>query len=268
MIVSHGSGGPNGGSCTRYFIGDFDGKTFKSDYPVEQVNWLDYGKDNYAGVTWSDIPDQDGRRLFLGWMSNWQYATKVPTNKWRSAMTLPRKLELLNTTNGIKLFSKPVKELEKLRKSITNLSENTVIGRAFLQEVNPSQLEVELTFDIEKSDSKAFGIELLNSKGEYIRISFDKASNLIIIDRSNAGKMDFSPQFPGLHYIPYTSANPEMKWHLFFDQSSLELFVNDGEMVATDIFFPNKNFDQVSLFAFNGVAKLKKGVLYELTKSW
>ena len=77
--------------------------------------WLDYGRDNYAGVTWSDIPEVDGRRIFIGWMSNWQYAQVVPTEAWRSAMTLPRELVLMSTPEGLRLYSKAVKELEKLR---------------------------------------------------------------------------------------------------------------------------------------------------------
>ena len=240
MIVSHGGGGPNGGSCTRYFVGDFDGKSFKSDYPVEQINWLDYGKDNYAGVTWSDIPQQDGRRLFLGWMSNWQYATKVPTTKWRSAMTIARELKLQNTANGLRLFSSPVKEMETLRKNVINLPSSTLSGKTIIQDVNPSKIELELTFDVANATSKSFGIELTNSKGEHIRISYDKASSLVIIDRSNAGKMNFSADFPGLHYIPLV-AKDKMKWHIFFDHNSLELFVDDGSVVATDIFFPNED---------------------------
>ena len=77
LVVSINPGGPNGGSATQYFIGDFDGKTFRADalpYPL----WMDYGRDNYAGVTWSNIPENDGRKIFMGWMSNWDYANNVP----------------------------------------------------------------------------------------------------------------------------------------------------------------------------------------------
>ncbi len=267
MIVSHGGGGPNGGSCTRYFIGDFDGKTFSSDAPVEQVNWLDYGKDNYAGVTWSDIPASDGRRLFIGWMSNWQYATKVPTTLWRSAMTIPRELKLQKKENGIALFSEPVEELQALRATSHQLGNLSIQGMEPLAGINPVQSEIELTFDIQKANSKFFGLQLSNSKGEYIRIGIDKVSSLIIIDRSNAGKMDFSAQFPGLHYIPIAQLEETMKWQVFVDNSSIELFVDDGAYVTTDIFFPNVDFSQVQLFAFDGTASLSNGVIHILKKT-
>lgn len=111
LFVSINPGGPNGGSATQYFIGDFDG----SHYNVEssEILWLDYGTDNYAGVTWSNIPESDGRRLFIGWMSNWKYANIVPTENWRSAMTLPRSLHLVKNENEFIVASRPVKELEK-----------------------------------------------------------------------------------------------------------------------------------------------------------
>lgn len=268
MIVSHGGGGPNGGSCTRYFIGDFDGKTFTSDYPVEQVNWLDYGKDNYAGVTWSDVPESDGRRIFLGWMSNWEYATKVPTEKWRSSMTIPRTLSLRKTAIGLTLCSNPVKEMEQLRKSVTNFSRTPIEETVVVQNIEPSLSEAELVFDLNESDSRSFGIQLSNERGAYIRISYDQASKLIIVDRSYAGKTNFSGAFPGLHYVPLLSAENEMKWRIYFDKTSLELFVNDGAVVVTDIFFPNKDFDQMSLFAFDGKAVLSSGKIYELNKAW
>ena len=264
MIVSHGGGGPNGGSCTRYFVGDFDGQTFSSDYPVKQVNWLDYGKDNYAGVTWSDVPESDGRRLFMGWMSNWEYATRVPTTKWRSAMTIVRSLHLRRTSNGLVVCSQPIDELKQLRQKTLELPESTFDELEAIGEIEGPLTEAELAFDLKASDSRSFGIQLANSLGEHIRISYDRASSLIIIDRSNTGKMDFSPAFPGLHYIPVKTNLETMEWQVFFDQSSLELFVDGGTIVVTDIFFPNEPFSKVSLFAFDGTAKLKSGKIHQL----
>ena len=99
LIQNMNPGGPNGGSAAQYFIGDFNGKSFILDAQLtgDLPLWLDHGRDNYAGVTWSDVPAADGRRLFIGWMSNWDYAQVVPTKSWRSAMTLPRQLVLAKT---------------------------------------------------------------------------------------------------------------------------------------------------------------------------
>ncbi len=90
LIVSLNPGGYQIGSGTQYFIGDWNGKEFIAD--DIKTRWLDYGRDNYAGVTFNNAPEK--KRIFLGWMSNWEYANKVPTDPWRSAMTLPRELSL------------------------------------------------------------------------------------------------------------------------------------------------------------------------------
>jgi sucrose-6-phosphate hydrolase SacC (GH32 family) len=101
LLVSLNPGGYQVGSGTQYFIGQWDGREFIPD--DTHTRWLDYGRDNYAGVTFSNVPD--GRKIFLGWMSNWHYAGKVPTEPWRSAMTLPREL----TLRGDRLVQTPVK---------------------------------------------------------------------------------------------------------------------------------------------------------------
>ena len=116
LIVSINPAGPNGGSATQYFIGDFNGNKFILDdhfsnqLQKQKATWLDYGKDNYAGVTWSNIPESDGRKLFIGWMSNWDYARDVPTFKWRSTMTIARELKLKKTNNKYYLQNLPVQE--------------------------------------------------------------------------------------------------------------------------------------------------------------
>ena len=141
LLVSINPGGPAGGSATQYFIGDFDGSTFSLDStfatdvtPVngeERSVWIDYGADNYAGVTWSDIPEHDGRRLFIGWMSNWAYSQVVPTTVWRSAMTLPREMRLEKRAGSYRISSKPVKELRGIadqpRDVSANISEGLVL---------------------------------------------------------------------------------------------------------------------------------------------
>ena len=109
LLVSINPGGAQGGSGTQYFTGSFDGHAFT---PLDTATrWADYGPDNYAGVTWSNTGDE---KIFLGWMSNWQYGTKVPTVQWRSAMTIPRVLGLKKISDGYFTTMMPVEALEKL----------------------------------------------------------------------------------------------------------------------------------------------------------
>ncbi len=249
LLLSIGSGGPNGGSATQYFVGDFDGKQFT---PAQSsTEWVDYGRDNYAGVTWSDIPNEDGRRLFIGWMSNWQYAQVVPTSEWRSAMTLPRSLHL-KKKDKYRLISKPVEELE----SIESEPEMVILNSEMIKsEVAPlsTPIRTDVTFDLTATTASKFGFELTNSEGETYQFGYDQKRGLLFSDRTKAGKSIFSPDFAqNIHIAPYQSKKGLLTLSYYLDRSSIEIFVNDGEMVMSELLFPSSPFNQASLFFTDG----------------
>jgi fructan beta-fructosidase len=261
LIVNIGNGAPNGGSGTQYFVGQFDGKTFKNDNKSDDYLWLDYGRDNYAGVTWSNAPDN--RRILLGWMSNWQYAQVVPTKKWRSAMTLPRELALKMTEKGVRLVQKVVKEAAILRGPSQTIAAQNISTNTPLKSKGKCH-ELALAFDLSKTTSMDLGVVLSNSKGENIKIGYEKTTNSFFIDRTNSGKMDFGKGFTGRHSAPRFTKNKLLKMTLYIDVSSVELVADDGETVMTDIFFPTEDFNQIALFANNGSANLTGGQLWKL----
>ncbi len=274
LLLSINPGSPNGGSGTQYFVGDFDGKNFVLDPDFvkavqnEKAVWLDWGRDNYAGVTWSDVPQKDGRRIFLGWMSNWDYATVVPTGSWRSAMTLPRELVLGNTNRGLRLSSRPVKEMENLRKAKQTIGNQLVKGTLdWTVPVGASPAGLELLLDLEWSEKATadFAIVLSNPKGEEYRVGFDAAKNEIYSDRTKAGKGAFSDKFAAKrHFAPRSKIDQVLRLHLFFDVASCELFTDDGETVMTEVFFPTEDFTKIKLVAANGEVRIKSGVMYGL----
>ena len=261
LIQSLGNGAPNGGSGTQYFVGDFDGKSFKNENEAKTILWLDYGRDNYAGVTWFGAPDN--RRLFLGWMSNWQYATSVPTKAWRSATTLPRELTLTNTPQGLRLMQRPVKETEALR-SATVTVPLTVIKEVQSMETTSAAQEMELIFDLSKTSANDVGVVLSNTKNEKVEIGYNISSKQFYIDRTAAGKMDFSNNFAGRQYAPRQVSNTNLKMHLYIDVASVELFADDGSVAMTSIFFPNEDFNKTQLYAKNGSTQLLQGNYWNL----
>ncbi len=277
LLLSINPGGPNGGSATQHFIGNFDGKTFSLDPAFapqvsgEQAVWLDHGRDNYAGVTWSDIPDSDDRRLFMGWMSNWDYANVVPTEVWRSAMTLPRTLALKNTETGLRLFSQPARELERLRGEAVSLEGQTIGGELGLGSklgFPPSQMEVLLEVELPEGAETDFGIALSNSKGEEYRAGYDTGNRVFYSDRTKAGKTGFSEKFVAkAHTAPRSSTGKTLRLHFFFDVASCELFADGGEVVMTDIFFPSEDFTDVKLFSTSGDVKVTELKVYPLKKA-
>jgi fructan beta-fructosidase len=271
LLVSINPGAPNGGSGTQYFVGRFDGTAFTSDNPPETELWLDWGRDNYAGVTWSDVPEEDGRSLFIGWMSNWAYAQVVPTERWRSAMTLPRSLTLVETDTGLRVASNPVEELQRLRgKRIAVGSVTVVDGRTEVDGVaDRSTFEAILDIDLDGSKAEVFGIELANANGATYRFGYDRATGSLFSDRTQAGHPDFSDAFATKpHAAPYRPSGNRMQLHVFVDKSSIEVFVDGGQLAMTELFFPAAPFNRTRLFSEGGSTKMAEAVFYPLDSIW
>lgn len=271
MLVSINPGGPNSGSATQYFIGDFSHGKFTMDaafatrLEAKGPQWLDYGRDNYAGVTWSDIPESDGRRLFLGWMSNWDYAQVVPTKRWRSAMTLPRELSL---RDGPFLMSVPIKEVNALREAkseiggflIANGTQELELGRVALN-------EFQISFEPYTTTAQQFGVRFQNLKGESLDIGYDRKSDHWYVDRRNSGVTDFSEKFASRDTAPANSPDV-FDLRIFLDRSSVEVFFEDGEQVMTTLYFASEPFDQIQVFAEGGEAMIDEAIGYELETIW
>jgi sucrose-6-phosphate hydrolase SacC (GH32 family) len=207
------------------------------------------------------VPATDGRRLFLGWMSNWQYANVVPTASWRSATTIARELSLKKTAAGLRLISQPVKELDTIRGESVPIPGRTVRGEVDItKEVSLAAPTAELLLAFDATEkSKDFGIELSNAQGQKTLIGYETAQKRFYVDRTQSGNNDFSKDFGGRHYAPRQSKNQSLSMHLVIDVASVELFADDGEVVMTEIFFPETPYTQVKLFAKEGEVKVASG---------
>jgi fructan beta-fructosidase len=269
MLVSMNPGGPNGGSATQYFTGEFDGHKFVPE--DKNVNWVDWGRDNYAGVTWSDIPDSDGRRLFLGWMSNWDYATVVPSKVWRSAMTLPRELSLIELNNKYLLTSIPVRETELLRgKSIIAFTDpQEISGERDIDSdsIDLMQSEMIFEFNMENSQCDTLGLILENSLKGKLVIGYSSDKKQFFVDRRNGGISGFSDKFASVSSAPY-SAGKILGIHLFVDAASVELFADDGRLVMTNIVFPTEKYTRLKVFTTGGDISLERSEIYGLNRIW
>lgn len=260
--------GPFGGSGTQYFVGDFDGKTFKADTDAAgnvSTKWLDYGKDHYATVTWSDAPD--GRRVALGWMSNWQYAADVPTMQFRSANTLPREMGLFRAPDGeVYASSAPSPELEALRGKLAAKVKKTTVGRKARSFALPSENGgiCEILMDIEASKAKTVNVVFSNSQGEKVVMQYDPAAATLSFDRTQSGITDFSEGFPAVTVTPTHEASGRIALRIFVDRSSMEVFGNDGEFVMTNLVFPRTPYTALSVSTEGGNAKVENLRIYSL----
>lgn len=268
LVCNINPGGPFGGSATQYFTGDFDGKTFIADTDAEGViptKWMDYGKDHYATVSWSDAPDN--RRVLIGWMSNWQYAGEVPTMQYRSANTLPREAGLFRAPDGqLYLSSSPVAELGALRDKPSVSVRNKPAGgndRNFpLPDSNGGACEILLDIDSRKAAS--VDITISNNDGESVILSYDTKAHTLSFDRRRSGITDFSQDFPTVTTAPTFETDGKLSLRIFIDRSSIEVFGNGGKTVMTNLVFPTVPYSSVSVSAKGGNARIENLKIYPI----
>ncbi|MCL4111320.1 UNVERIFIED_CONTAM: hypothetical protein GTU68_034033 [Idotea baltica] len=269
LIQNVNPGHPNGGSGAQYFVGDFDGSHFSNDNTPSTTLWVDYGKDNYASVTWSDIPSDDGRRISIGWMSNWQYAQKVPSERWRSAMTLPRELRLIESSVGYRLTSVPVGTVTSIRQEAVALGRGDLSGKyPLLRNIKKKNGLYEVQLEFVKPDSGRVQVECYNAVGDLLYVGYDVDQNEYYIDRISAGRSDFDKRFAGRHTAPCYYDSETVKMRMFFDVSSVELFADDGKTVMSEIFFPDPPFTDMNVSSDQQPLKMKRGRVFELNSIW
>lgn len=241
LTISINPGAPNGGSGTQYFIGDFDGTTFTTDQ--KDTRWLEWGTDNYAGVTYNNVPNED--RIFIGWMSNWAYARDTPTEKWRSAMTVPRKLSLQSFGDEIALVSYPIETIGTILKSeikkdilLPSAAEDTISFDHF------NQVEVRFT-----TETRDFVLTFKNAQDEELVLTMDSAQKTFLLDRVSSGKTDFQEDFGSkIQQMPIPNL-PEQAYEvrMLIDWSSIEIFINEGQYVMTAQVFPNEPYTMLRI---------------------
>lgn len=236
MFVSINPGGPNGGSATQYFTGTFDGVTFKADEAPNVTRWVDWGPDNYAGVTFSNAPDN--RRIFLGWMSNWAYADKVPTSPWRSAMTTPRDMELVPVAGKAVLRSVLSEEILNQGGKPVSVSLGVISDSVNLSA--SADMDMSMAIIQGSLPAKDFGVVFYNDRGQRLEVGYSHAERKFFIDRAAAGDNTFSKQFRPVSYADRVSDNDKISFTIVTDVSSVEAFFDDGTTVMTAIYFPDE----------------------------
>jgi fructan beta-fructosidase len=240
LIVNLNPGGPNGGSATQYFIGHFDGKNFTSQQKI--TKWLDYGPDEYAGVTWSNI--KQGQVIFLGWMSNWLYASRVPTEGWRNAMTVPRLLEIKKVKGELYISSQPHPALSILNNSTFLIPK---MRSSDLSVKSHDTETVARSIRFNAPSGKTFSIIMENLSGNKLVIGYDQLKKEFFIDRRHSGKDDFEKSFAGYYTSPRISPDSTIDIHLIIDVASVEIFADHGLTVMSSTFFPEQPYSTIRM---------------------
>jgi fructan beta-fructosidase len=256
-VITLSAGHPEKGFLAmQYFIGDFNGNSFKAD-PLNYPLYLDYGKDFYAGITYNDMPTTDKRRIMIGWANCWEYANDIPTKGFRGMMAIPRQLSLSKRgDNKYILLEQPIKELNRCRGEV--LFENksiSVKNGSTLPGIKGDALEIE--FEITRADAEKAGIKVFKHGEEETLIYFDRKENAVKIDRTKSGNVNFNKKFPGIDSAPLAVNHKNVKLRILIDKSIVEVFINDGEEVMTDLVFPTKANGSVEFFASKKTSQFK-----------
>lgn len=272
LQVDMNPGSIAGGSGSQYFIGDWNGTEFIPDDENSngEIFWTDYGTDFYAAITWNNVPEDDGRRMWVGWMNNWDYANEIPTDPWRSAMSIPRSLHLEEVNDQILMVQRPVEELQQLRQDriqlqnisvedgeISSLSDQGLSGKAY-----------EMIVDIDPGESDAAGIMVRVGDGEETIVGYDARSETAFVDRRDSGQEDFTDEFGIRNDAPALLVDGKVRLHIFVDWSSVELFVNNGIPVITNRIFPDPESQDIQVFAQGGMATIEKIEFWPLSSIW
>ncbi|MFC0470931.1 glycoside hydrolase family 32 protein [Halalkalibacter kiskunsagensis] len=259
LIVSINPGGPNGGSVVQYFIGDFDGEVFTCDDEKETIKWADFGRDFYAAVTWSNVHEP----VWIGWMSNWQYANQVPTDPFRSVMSIPRKLKIRRDNNEWKLVQTPI-DLSLFYKDTILLNEDVTLLPLEPKQIELKELQVMVDAKVRENQSSSFTLTLKGEK-EQLQIVFDCVKQEVRVDRTRSGDVSFSEYFASVDKMPLNELNDFI---LIVDKSSIELFVNQGSSVMTELFYPSEQNYTLEWNATDGEVHLSNVSIHHIESTW
>jgi fructan beta-fructosidase len=267
LKVGLNPGAPQGGSGEQYFLGDFNGKTFIPSRQRGSHGWTDYGKDDYCAISFNGLP-KDQKPILLGWMSNWQYAAKVPTSPWRGQMSLPRRLSYINDTAGLGLKQEPV--IAPLRGKSYELSALSTNTSALYGSGHPIRTPFELRLHFGHPTDPIFGLKLYSDSQHWTEIGFDTDKKEFYMDRTHSGAPSGShlgPDFPIRTTAPLIATRP-YDLTLIVDRSSVEAFAQDGTIAMTNLIFPSSSDLQIQIFPADAKPLKSEGQLWELKSIW
>ena len=283
LIVNVNPGCYFGGSATQYFTGDFDGKKFSCDSQSNVTKWLDWGKDHYATVCFSNTGE---RTIAVPWMSNWQYCNIVPTKQFRSANALPRELSLYTQDGEIYLSAAPVLEIKTLRKEKKEIPAFTVANDYHIDSLlADNDGAYELALEITVGEAEIMGFNLFNDKGEKVDIYFNLPEKRLVMDRTKSGIVDFGKKSvsheievhdrrktTSINYIDdfalatWAPIKKENKYTLdvFVDKCSVEIFLNGGKVAMTNLIFPSEPYNRMCFYSKGGSFQVDSFNAYRL----
>jgi fructan beta-fructosidase len=222
---------------------------------LSAYEWLDWGRDYYAAVTFSGAGDDE--RLMLGWMNNWDYANDIPTSTWRSAMSLPREVRLVTTPEGPRLHQAVVSQIADLRRNraASKVTQRRIAEGHALLPMSGDVVQIDVVLDLGSASSA--GISVLGGSESATRIGYDTRRRELFVDRTDSGETTFHPAFPSIERAPVASRRGVVSFRVYVDRASVEVFTKDGLTTITDQVFPESGARAIGVWAEDGTARLQ-----------
>ncbi|MBP1662946.1 MAG: hypothetical protein H6Q19_86 [Bacteroidetes bacterium] len=235
---------------------------------IEHSLVADYGSDFYAARTFRDYDNAENRTVMMGWMGNWNYANSTPTSWGRGHESLPRELSLKTFADGIRLVQQPIPALKKLRNDSVIVTNKSVVNTQTLTEFTPlyNYYEIDAVFNV--TTGANFGLNLCVSGTNKVVLGYDASSSNLYLDRTKSGNVAFSSAFPNVITTPLLPDNGQIKLHIYIDQSSIEVFANDGVRVMSSLIYPDTSSKLIQLFSTNGTTNVQSLKAYNLKSIW
>lgn len=254
LSINLGDNAVGGGSGGQYFVGDFDGARFTpvKGWPSEP-QWMDYGADFYAAISWNDLPKNDPRRIWIGWANDWRYAEAIPTFPTRGLMTVPRTVSLRKTADGYRIAQAPVQEIATLRGPERSVGSLRLSEQSVTLPVEGGAAELKV--DLDTGTASQVAIALTDAEGYQTLIGVNPTVNEVFIDRTRSGP-HFHDGFANRHVAPVNLKSGKVSLRILVDESIIELFINDGAQTITDRFFRGSGDLHWSASAQGGTASV------------
>ncbi|AOJ60276.1 levanase [Burkholderia thailandensis] len=275
MIVNVNPWSIAGGSGAMYFVGNFDGRTFTPDRVAPanadpaQYAWLDHGADYYAAGTFANAPG--GRPIAIAWMSNWDYADRIPTTPWKGTMALPRELAMKTIDGRPQLTFAPARSFDAFARSRPAVRVSSLAVASSLRELGAEMRgDVQrITLTIEPRSARRAGLIVRRSADGRagVRIVYDTVARTLSVDRSVSGETNFSNAFSKRHIVALPLVNGKLRLDVIVDRASVEVFDGNGRTVVTDLVFPSPADDRVAVFAEGGDATFGDIVVTKLDEN-
>lgn len=253
------SGKPN---TYAYWTGDFNGTKFLPD--LEEPQWLDYGFDWYAAVTFEDgtSSDKARHRYALAWMNNWDYPHNTPTLQegFNGMDSIVRQIELRRAVKGsYHLVSEPLEALSQTSKAAAAYEQLTLNGSRTLPFTGKSY---ELNADITWSEIKNVGLRLRESADSrhHVDVGVFVKGGYTYVNRAYTGNPDKTGRYLESR-APFDVSKKKVHLKILVDTTSVEVFIDDGSVVYSNVIFPELNDQGITLFSDGGTATFSNVVI-------